>query len=60
MELKDGCLKAVALPVFEVVAFVSRGVLPSLREGGWAGFGSLQRQQLWWEIVTCSCCCIVV
>lgn len=43
MELKDGCLKAMALPVFEVVAFVSRDVLPSLREGGWAGFGSLQR-----------------
>lgn len=29
--------------MFEVVAFVSRDVLPSLREEGWAGFGSLQR-----------------
>lgn len=29
--------------MLEVLAFVSRGVLPSLREGGWVGFGSLQR-----------------
>lgn len=31
--------------MFEVVAFVSRDVLPSLREGDWAGFGSLQRTE---------------
>lgn len=43
MELKDECLKATALPVLEAVAFVSKDVLPSLRDGGWAGFVSLER-----------------
>lgn len=43
MELKDECLKTMALPVFEAVAFVSKDVLPSLREGGWAGFVSFGR-----------------
>lgn len=43
MELKDECLKVVALPAFEVVASVSKDMLPFLGEGGWAECVSLQR-----------------
>lgn len=43
MELRDQCLKVAALPAFEVVASVSKDMLPSLGEGGWAECVSLQR-----------------
>lgn len=34
MELRDKCLKAAALPAFEVIALVSEDMLAPLREGG--------------------------
>lgn len=45
MEIRDECLKLKTFPVFEVVSFVSKDMLPSLKAG--QDLLALRGWQLW-------------